>query len=78
MKSVTTKWKNIYPHILRRYMGEERDGGFEYYDKTTKEAADICGASQSSSYAAKRTEPVNRKERAEYSEQVKTTGRRCT
>lgn len=60
-----------YPEILRRYMGEERDGSFEYYDETTKKAADICGASQSSSDATKGTEPVNRKERAEYGEQVK-------
>jgi hypothetical protein len=29
-----------YPEILRRFMGEERDGSFEYYDKTTKDAAE--------------------------------------
>jgi hypothetical protein len=60
-----------YPEILRRYMGAERDGGLEYFDKTTKEAADICGASQGSSDEAKGTEPVNRKERAEYGEQIR-------
>jgi hypothetical protein len=60
-----------YPEILRRFMGEERDGSFEYYDKTTKDAADICGASQGTSSAAKGTEPVNRQERAQYSEQVR-------
>ena len=35
-----------YPQILRQYMGEERDGGLEYNNKTTQDAADICGASQ--------------------------------
>lgn len=60
-----------YPDILRRYMGEERDRGSEYYGKTTKEAADICGASQGTSDPAKGTEPLNRKERAEFSEQVR-------
>ena len=52
-------------------MGEERDGRFEYYDKTTKEAADICGAGQGTSSAAKGAEPVNRQERAQFSEQVR-------
>ena len=60
-----------YPEILRRFLGEERDGGFEYYDTTTKEAADICGTSQVASAAAEGTEPVNRQERAQYSEQVR-------
>ena len=60
-----------YPEILRRYMGEERDGGFEYTDKTTKEASNICGASQSASDAAKGTEPLGRQERAQYSGQVR-------
>ncbi len=60
-----------YPEILRQYMGEERDRGFENYDRTTKEAADICGASQGTSDPAKGTEPLSRKERAEFSEQVR-------
>lgn len=60
-----------YPEIFRQFMGEERDGGFENYDKTTKEAADLCGASQGTSDPAKGTEPLNRKERAEFSEQVR-------
>lgn len=60
-----------YPEIFRQFMGEERDRGFENYDKKTKEAADICGASQGTSDAAKGTEPLNRKERAEFSEQVR-------
>lgn len=60
-----------YPEILRQFLGEERDRGFENYDRTTKEAADICGASQGTSAAAEGTEPFNRKERAEFSEQVR-------
>jgi hypothetical protein len=60
-----------YPQILWRYMGEERDGSYEYFDKTTKDAADICGASQGSSSEAKGPEPVNRQERAQYSEEVR-------
>ena len=52
-------------------MGQERNGDFENYDQTTKQVADICGASQGASNTAKGTEPINRKERAEYSEQVR-------
>ena len=59
-----------YPQILRRYMGEERVGSYEYYDKTTKDAADICGASQGSCAAAKRPDRVSRQERARYSKEV--------
>ncbi len=59
-----------YPEILRQYLGEERNGSFEYYDQTTKAAADICGASQGASKAAKGPEPLNRKERSEYNGQV--------
>ncbi len=55
--------ENHYPEILRRYMGEERVGGSTYYDSKTKNAADICGASN----ADKVTEPVRREERAQYS-----------
>ena len=52
-----------YPEILRRYMGEERDGRLGHHNKTTQDAADICGASQGTSAAAKGAEPVNREER---------------
>lgn len=52
-------------------MGEERDGSYAYYDETTKDAADICGRCQETSEAAKRTEPVSRQERANYSGQVR-------
>ena len=44
-------------------MGEERDGRLGDHNKTTQDAADICGASQGTSAAAKGAEPVNRKER---------------
>jgi hypothetical protein len=54
------KMEEHYPHILRRYMGEERDGSYAYYDKATKDAANICGASQGTSRAAKGTEPIGR------------------
>lgn len=60
-----------YPEILRKYLGEERIGGFANYDKTTKKAADICGTSQGASAAAKAKEPVSREERAAYSQQVR-------
>jgi hypothetical protein len=59
-----------YQEILGQFLGEERDRGFENYDRTTKEAANICGASQGTSDAAKGTEPFNRKESSEFSEQV--------
>lgn len=52
-------------------MGEERDGGHEYVDETTKKASDICGASQRTSIAAKGAEPVNRQERSIFSEQTR-------
>lgn len=60
-----------YPEILRRYLGEERDGGYEYFDHTTKKASDICGASQRASIAAKEAEPVNRQERSQFGEQTR-------
>lgn len=60
-----------HPEILRQYLGEKRAGGFTNYDKTTKNAADISGASQGTSAAAKRKEPVTREERSAYSEQVR-------
>ena len=58
-----------YPQILREYMGEERDGSYEYDEKTTKDAADICGRCQKASEAAQRPEPVSRQERAKFGEQ---------
>lgn len=60
-----------YPPILRRYMAEERDAGNAYTDATTRIAAGICGACQKTSEAVKGAEPLNRKERAQYNEQVK-------
>ena len=46
-------------------MGEERIGSYEYYDKTTRDAADICGAGQGTSTAAKGPEPISRQERSQ-------------
>lgn len=52
-------------------MGEERDGRFEYYDRTTIAAADICGRCQKASKTAERTEPIGRQERARFNEQIR-------
>ncbi len=60
-----------HPEILRRWMGEKRDGSNEHVDRTTEIAADICGRSQAASAAAKGSEPLGRQERAAYSGQVK-------
>ena len=70
-ENINEQMEEHYPEILRRYLGEERDGGSEYFDQTTKVAADICGASQRASDAAQTTEPVGRKERSEFSGQVR-------
>lgn len=59
------------PGIIRQWLGYERDADNESFDQPTKEAADICGASQAASDAAKGTEPVNRKERTKYNSLVK-------
>lgn len=60
-----------YPEIPGQYMGEERDGGYEYIDETTKKASDIGGASQRTSIAAKGAEPANRQERLQFGEQTR-------
>ena len=59
------------PKIIRQWMGFERNGDNDHFDRTAKEAADICGACQAASDAAKGAEPVNRKERATYNSFVK-------
>lgn len=60
-----------YPKIFRQYLGAERAGSHEYPDETTSHAALIAGTSQSTSDAAKKAEPVSRKERAYFNEQVR-------
>ena len=60
-----------YPEILRQFLDYQRKGSYQQIDKTTVDAAFVCGASQGASDASKGTEPVNRKERFEYSQIVK-------
>lgn len=60
-----------YPPILRQYLGEEREGSTNLVDETTRHAAFIAGASQSTSSAAKGPEPFSRKERSRYNEAVR-------
>lgn len=60
-----------FPPIIRQWLGNQRGANNESIDTSTKEAANICGASQATSEAAKGTEPVNRKERARYNAAVK-------
>ena len=52
-------------------LGNQRGANNESIDTSTKEAANICGASQAASEAAKGTEPINRKERTRYNAAVK-------
>lgn len=60
-----------FPEIIRQWLGKQRTDDNESFDKATKDAADICGASQVASEAAEGKEPVNRKERAQYSAAVR-------
>ncbi len=60
-----------FPKIIRQWLGKQRDAHNESIDTTTKDAANICGASQAASEAAKGTEPISRKERAQYSATVR-------
>ena len=60
-----------FPQIIGQWLGNKRDADNESADTPTREAANICGASQAASDAAKGTEPVNRKERAQYNAAVR-------
>lgn len=55
-----------FPTIIRQWLDDQRNANNESIDTATKEAANIAGASQATSAAAKGTEPVNRKERTSY------------
>jgi len=55
-----------FPQIVRQWLGYERGANNESLDSATIDAANICGASQIASAAAKGAEPVNRKERGQY------------
>ena len=61
----------FFPEIIRQWLGEQRGSSNENIDTPTEQAANICGASQAASGAAKRTEPFNRKERAQYNDAVR-------
>jgi hypothetical protein len=60
-----------YPPILRQYVGEERIGRVANFDSTTIDAAHICARCQSTSVEAEGAEPLNRKERHRYNQQVR-------
>lgn len=60
-----------FPQIIRQWLGNQRSANNESIDKPTKDAANICGASQAASDASKGTEPINRKERARYNAVVR-------
>lgn len=55
-----------FPPFIRQWLGNQRNTGNEIIDTTTKDAANIAGASQATSEAAEGKEPVNRKERTNY------------
>lgn len=60
-----------FPEIIRQWLGNERDSNYEGIDRATKEAANICAASQKASNAAKGAEPLTRKQRAHFNALVK-------
>ncbi len=60
-----------FPQIVRQWMDNQRNSNHESIDTTTKYAANIAGASQATSEAAKGTEPINRKERSRYNTAVR-------
>lgn len=60
-----------FPQIIRQWLDNQRNTNNEVVDTATKDAANICGASQAASEASKRTEPINRKERARYNAAVR-------
>jgi hypothetical protein len=60
-----------FPPIIRQWLDNQRNANNESIDTATKDAANIAGASQATSAAAKRTEPVNRKERTSYNAAVR-------
>ncbi len=61
-----------FPQIIRQWLGNQRGASNESIDSPTEEAANICGASQAASDAAKGTEPFNRKERTRYNAAVRS------
>ncbi len=60
-----------FPQIIRQWLGDQRDTDTDSFDTATRDAANICGASQAASRSAKGTEPINRKERTQYNAAVR-------
>jgi hypothetical protein len=60
-----------FPPLIRQWLDDQRNASNESIDTATKDAANISGASQATSAAAKGTEPVNRKERTNYNAAVR-------
>jgi hypothetical protein len=61
-----------FPQIIRQWLGNQRGENPENIDTATREAANICGASQRASEAAEGSEPISRKERTRYNEIVRS------
>jgi hypothetical protein len=60
-----------FPPIIRQWLDNQRNANNASIDTATKDAANIVGASQAASAAAKGAEPVNRKERTNYNAVVR-------
>jgi|GEM_PF-1586337 len=60
-----------FPTLIGQWLDDQRNANNESIDTATKDAANISGASQATSAAAKGTEPVNRKERTSYNAAVR-------
>jgi hypothetical protein len=61
----------FFPEMVRQWLGAKRGSGDENIDTTAEQAANICGASQASSRAAKEAEPLNRKERTRFNAAIR-------
>lgn len=59
------------PKIIRQWLGEQRGSSNENIGTPAAQAANICGASQAASGAAKEAESFNRKERTRYNAAVR-------
>jgi Serine/Threonine/Tyrosine Kinase found in polyvalent proteins len=61
----------FFPKIIWQWLGEQRIDGNESIDKPTEQAANICGKCQTASRTPKSSEPINRKERAQFNAVVR-------
>jgi Serine/Threonine/Tyrosine Kinase found in polyvalent proteins len=60
-----------FPTILQQWLDEKRNSDLEGFDRTTKNAAIIAGASQRASAIAQESEPLTRKERTKFNSVVR-------